>query len=42
MRPETKRVAQVERRRLLHENGIGARFDDEPVGVLGANDAAEA
>jgi hypothetical protein len=42
MRPETQRVAQVQRCRLLHEDGIGARLDDEPVGVLGSDDPAEA
>jgi hypothetical protein len=42
MRPETQRVAQIQRCRLLHEDGIGPRLDDEPVSVLGSNDPAEA
>ena len=39
---QTQCAAQLQRRRLLHEDGIGTRLDDEPVGVFGADDPAEA
>jgi hypothetical protein len=42
MWPQTQRVTQVQRCRLLHEDGIGTRLDHEAVGVLGSNDPAEA
>ena len=42
MRPQPQRVAQLQRRRLLHEDGIRTRLDHEPVDVLGSDDPAEA
>ena len=39
---EAELLAELNRRRFLHEEGIGPRVDREPVAVFGANQSAEA